>query len=123
MTAVIHHNPKCGTSRNTLKMIEASGEDMHVVEYLETGWTRPQLLALFAGAELTPRSALRISKSPAEELGLTDPSVSDETPLIRMEMQLNYSDIYRSRSFLAFFDIECHLVAFIQGFEPGRIDT
>ncbi|MGD8691621.1 MAG: arsenate reductase (glutaredoxin), partial [Methyloceanibacter sp.] len=84
MTAVIHHNPNCGTSRNTLKMIEASGEDMHVIEYLETGWTRPQLLALFAGAKLTPPLALRTSKSPAEELGLTDPSVSDETLLDAM---------------------------------------
>ena len=84
MTAVIHHNPDCGTSRNTLKMIEASGEDRVVIEYLKTGWTRPQLLALFAGAGLTPRTALRVSKSPAEELGLTDPSVSDETILEAM---------------------------------------
>jgi arsenate reductase (glutaredoxin) len=84
VTAVIHHNPNCGTSRNTLKMIEASGEDVCVIDYLETGWTRPQLLALFAGASLTPRTALRISKSPAEELGLTDPSVSDETILDAM---------------------------------------
>lgn len=84
MTAVIHHNPNCGTSRNTLKMIEASGEEACVIEYLETGWTRPQLLALFAGASLTPRTALRTSKSPAEELGLTDPSVSDEAILDAM---------------------------------------
>ncbi|MDJ0512173.1 MAG: arsenate reductase (glutaredoxin) [Methyloceanibacter sp.] len=84
MAAVIYHNPNCGTSRNTLKMIEASGEDVHVVEYLETGWTRPQLLALFAGASLTPRKALRISKSPAEELGLTDPSVPDDALLEAM---------------------------------------
>jgi arsenate reductase len=65
-------------------MIEASGEDVCVIDYLETGWTRPQLLALFAGASLTPRTALRISKSPAEELGLTDPSVSDEALLDAM---------------------------------------
>lgn len=84
MTAVIHHNPQCGTSRNTLKMIEASGEDVSVIEYLKTGWTRPQLLALFAGASLTPRTALRVSKSPAEDLGLTDPSVSDEAILDAM---------------------------------------
>ena len=84
MTAVIHHNPNCGTSRNLLKMIEASGEDVCVIDYLETGWTRPQLLALFAGASLTPRTALRISKSPAEELGLTDLSVSDEAILDAM---------------------------------------
>jgi arsenate reductase len=84
MTVVIHHNPECGTSRNTLEMIRASGEVPIIIEYLKEGWTRPQLLALFAGAGLTPRSALRVSKSPAEELGLTDPAVSDETILEAM---------------------------------------
>ena len=48
-----------------------------MIEYLKTGWTRPQLLALFAAADLTPRAALRTTKSPAEELGLLDPAVSD----------------------------------------------
>ncbi|WP_417770489.1 arsenate reductase (glutaredoxin) [Stappia sp.] len=84
MSVVIHHNPDCGTSRNVLEMIRASGEEPVVIEYLQTGWTRPQLLALFAGAGLTPREALRVSKSPAEELGLTDPSVDDETILAAM---------------------------------------
>ncbi len=84
MTIVIHHNPDCGTSRNTLEMIRAAGEEPVVIEYLETGWTRPQLLALFAGAGLTPRSAMRVGKSPAEELGLTDPLVSEETILEAM---------------------------------------
>lgn len=84
MTIVIHHNPDCGTSRNTLEMILASGEKPLVIEYLKEGWTRPQLLALFAGADLTPRTALRVSKSPAEDLGLTDLSVSDETILEAM---------------------------------------
>ena len=45
MTAVIHHKPQCGTSRNTLKLIEAAGEDGRVIEYLDTGWSRAQLLA------------------------------------------------------------------------------
>lgn len=84
MSVVIHHNPDCGTSRNVLEMIRACGEEPVVIEYLKTGWTRPQLLALFAGAGLTPREALRVSKSPAEELGLTDPSVDDETILAAM---------------------------------------
>ncbi|NJR13310.1 MAG: arsenate reductase (glutaredoxin) [Phyllobacteriaceae bacterium] len=84
MTIVIHHNPECGTSRNTLDMIRASGIEPIVIEYLKTGWTRPQLLALFAGAGLTPRQAMRVGKSPAEELGLTDPAVSDETILDAM---------------------------------------
>ncbi|MBB3712502.1 arsenate reductase [Limimaricola variabilis] len=79
MSIVIHHNPACGTSRNVLELIRASGTEPVVIEYLETGWTRPQLLALFAAADLTPRAALRTSKSPAAELGLLDEGVSDET--------------------------------------------
>ena len=84
MTIVIHHNPGCGTSRNVLDIIRASGAEPVVVPYLETGWTRGQLQALFAAAGLSPRTALRISKSPAEALGLTDPAVSDETLLSAM---------------------------------------
>lgn len=56
---VIYHNPKCGTSRNVLAAIRASGSTPEVIDYLRTGWTRGQLLALFAVAGLTPRAALR----------------------------------------------------------------
>ncbi|MEO0868861.1 MAG: arsenate reductase family protein, partial [Cyanobacteria bacterium J06642_11] len=74
---VIHHNPDCGTSRNVLRLIEAAGYEPEVIEYLKEGWTRPQLLGLFAAAELTPRSALRRTKSPAAELGLLEETVTD----------------------------------------------
>ncbi|SDM55253.1 arsenate reductase (glutaredoxin) [Maricaulis salignorans] len=74
---VIHHNPACATSRNVLRTIEAAGYTPVVIDYLEQGWTRPQLLALFAAAGLTPRSALRETKSPAAELGLLEPGISD----------------------------------------------
>jgi arsenate reductase len=84
MNVVIHHNPACGTSRNVLAVIEAAGYAPTVVDYLQTGWTRPQLLGLFAAAGLTPRTALRETKSPAAELGLLDPSVSDEAILDAM---------------------------------------
>lgn len=84
MSIVIHHNPACGTSRNVLEIIRNFVDEPTVVEYLETGWSKPQLQALFAAANLTPRKALRTSKSPAEELGLTDPSVSDDILLDAM---------------------------------------
>ena len=84
MSVVIYHNPQCGTSRNVLAIIEASGAKPVVIDYLDTGWTRPQLLGLFAAASLTPRDALRVSKSPAAELGLTDPSVGDDALLDAM---------------------------------------
>ena len=78
---VIHHNPDCGTSRNVLQIIRAAGYDPVVIDYLSEGWTRPQLLALFAAANLTPKQALRVSKTPAEAMGLTSPDVADD-PLI-----------------------------------------
>ena len=81
---VIHHNPACGTSRNVLKIIEDAGYSPIVVDYLNEGWTRSQLLGLFAAANLTPRQALRTTKSPAEELGLLDESVSADTLLDAM---------------------------------------
>jgi len=84
VTIVVHHNPACGTSRNTIELIRASGEEPVIIEYLLEGWTRSQLLALFAAADITPREALRTSKSPAEELGLTNPEVDDETILAGM---------------------------------------
>ncbi len=81
---VIHHNPDCGTSRNVLRVIEAAGYKPIVLDYLKEGWTRPQLLALFAAADLTPRAALRETKSPAAELGLLEPNVTDEALLAAM---------------------------------------
>ena len=84
MTIVVYHNPDCGTSLNTLAIIEAAGYEPTVIEYLKTGWTKAQLLGLFAAADLTPRTALRISKSPAETLGLTASDVSDEQLLDAM---------------------------------------
>ena len=84
MAIVIHHNPDCGTSRNVLAAIRASGTEPVVIEYLRTGWTRPHLLALFAAADLTPRTALRSTKSPAAELGLADPDIPDAAILDAM---------------------------------------
>jgi arsenate reductase (glutaredoxin) len=84
MNIVIHHNPECGTSRNVVALVEACGYSPTIVEYLQTGWTRPQLLALFAAADLTPRQALRETKSPANELGLLETGVSDDTILAHM---------------------------------------
>ncbi len=68
---VIHHNPDCGTSRNVLAIIRSAGYAPVVIEYLKEGWIRPQLQGLFAAAGITPREALRVTRSPAEQLGLS----------------------------------------------------
>jgi arsenate reductase len=69
---LIHHNPKCGTSRNVLAIIRASGVEPVVIDYLAEGWARPQLLGLFAAAGLTPREALRANVPEAEGLETAD---------------------------------------------------
>ena len=74
----IYHNPACGTSRNTLAMIEAAGYRPTVVEYLKTGWTRRELEALLMAMNARPRDVLRWKGTPAEELGLLNPDVSDD---------------------------------------------
>ncbi|GGZ24766.1 arsenate reductase (glutaredoxin) [Asticcacaulis endophyticus] len=84
MTITIYHNPDCGTSRNVLAILETAGYAPTVVEYLKAGWQRDQLMGLLADAGLTPRTALRESKSPAKELGLLDPAISDDTLLEAM---------------------------------------
>lgn len=74
----IFHNPDCGTSRNALAMIEAAGCAPTVVEYLKAGWTRPQLQQLLSAMNARPRDILREKGTPAAELGLLDPAVSDD---------------------------------------------
>lgn len=81
---LIHHNPDCGTSRNVLAIIRAAGYEPTVIEFLVEGWTRPQLQALFAAANTTPQQALRIVRSPAEEMGLTAPGVGEDQLLDAM---------------------------------------
>lgn len=80
----IYHNPKCGTSRNALAMIEAAGYAPDVVEYVKAGWTRPQLDAIVAATGGSARDIMRTKGTPAEELGLTDPAASDEAILAAM---------------------------------------
>jgi len=80
----IYHNPACGTSRNTLAMIRAAGYEPTVVEYLQAGWTRPQLEQLLAAMPARPRDILREKATPATDLGLLHPSATDDQILDAM---------------------------------------
>ncbi|WP_423140831.1 arsenate reductase (glutaredoxin) [Parablastomonas sp. CN1-191] len=77
MSVTIWHNPACGTSRNTLGIIRATGVEPTVIEYLCTPPDRPTLERLIAAAGLTPRHLLRQKGTPFAELGLADESLSD----------------------------------------------
>ena len=80
MTSVIkiYHNPACGTSRNTLAMIQQSGEKPIVVEYLKNALSRNELVSLISAMEIRPRELLRRKGTPYEELNLDDPKWSDD---------------------------------------------
>ena len=82
---VIYHNPACGTSRNTLALIRNAGIEPHVVEYLKTPPTREMLRRLVARAGLGMRDLLREKGTPYAELGLADPSLSDDQMLDAIE--------------------------------------
>ena len=84
MTVTIYHNPDCGTSRNTLAMIRQSGEEPVVIEYLKTPPSRERLAELIVAMGLTVRDVLRQKGTPYEELGLGDPTLSDDQLLDRM---------------------------------------
>jgi arsenate reductase len=84
MKATIYHNPMCGTSRKTLEILENEGIDVDVVEYLKAPPGRDQLKKLYEQAGITPRQGLRDKEPLAEELGLTDPAISDDQILDAM---------------------------------------
>lgn len=75
---VIYHNPACGTSRNTLAMIRATGAKPIVVEYLNTPPDRTKLIQLIADAGISPRGLLREKGTPFQELGLSDAALSED---------------------------------------------
>jgi arsenate reductase len=82
---MIYHNPACGTSRNTLAMIRATGTEPTIIEYLETPPTRDDLRDLVRRMGIPLRDVLRQKGTPYAELGLDDPALSDDALLDAIE--------------------------------------
>lgn len=77
-TITIYHNPKCGTSRNTLAMIRNSGVEPAVIEYLKTPPSRETLVALIAATGQPVMDAVRSKEAVFSELNLGAPGVTDD---------------------------------------------
>lgn len=84
MDITIYHNPRCGTSRNTLAAIREAGHEPQVVDYLATPPSREALRAMIAAAGLTVREAIRSKEAVYAELGLDAPGLGDEALLDAM---------------------------------------
>ena len=83
MTITIWHNPNCGTSRNVLAMIRATGVEPVVVAYLKAppdAATLARVAAAVGGAQ----ALLRTKGTPAEDLGII--GADDATILAAMAM-------------------------------------
>jgi arsenate reductase len=78
LSVTIYHNPACGTSRNTLAMIRQSGEEPEVIQYLKNPPSRARLVELIAAMGISVRALLREKGTPYAELGLADPTWSDD---------------------------------------------
>ena len=88
MKATIWHNPMCGTSRKTLDILNESGADVTVIEYLGEPYTREKLEQLLRDSGMTPKEALRTRGTDAEERGLTN--ADDGTILAAMVANPKY---------------------------------
>ena len=80
--ATIWHNPNCGTSRNTLAILQDAGAQVTVVEYLKTPPSVAKLAQLYRDAGITPQQGLRTRGTDAAERGL--PQSDDATVLAAM---------------------------------------
>ena len=78
MSVTIYHNPACGTSRNTLALIRATGVEPAVIHYLETPPSREELVSLIRRMAASPRDLLREKGTPYAELNLGDFSLTDD---------------------------------------------
>ena len=74
----IYHNPKCGTSRNTLALIRNAGLEPRVIHYLETPPGRAELVALMAAMGVPVRELMRAKEAIYQELDLDNPRWSDD---------------------------------------------
>ena len=84
MSVTIFHNPACGTSRNVLGLIRQAGIEPVVIEYLKTPPSKEALRALVAAMGIPVRELVRQKGTPYAELGLDDPTLSDEQLLDAM---------------------------------------
>jgi arsenate reductase len=81
MTITIYHNPACGTSRNVLAMIRATGTEPVIIEYLKTPPARDELCHLVQRMGITLRGVLRQKGTPYTALGLDNPALSNDALL------------------------------------------
>ncbi|MDO5706811.1 MAG: arsenate reductase (glutaredoxin) [Paracoccus sp. (in: a-proteobacteria)] len=81
---IIWHNPKCGTSRNVLAMIRNAGVEPVVRDYQKDPPSGDEIRAAVAAMGIDVRDLIRQKGTPYAELGLGDPSLSEDALIAAM---------------------------------------
>ncbi len=55
----VYHNPRCGKSREGLALIEESGKDFQIIDYLNTPLSKEELKALLQKLHYQPLDLVR----------------------------------------------------------------
>ena len=79
-----YHNPRCSKSRGALALLAEHGIAPDTVTYLDTPPSVEELRALVRMLGLPARALLRTGEPVYAELGLADPSLSDDALLAAM---------------------------------------
>ena len=67
---LIYHNPRWGKSRESVKILDNSGQDYEVVDYIKTPPTAEELKSLAIKMGLTAKDFIRSKESIFTELDL-----------------------------------------------------
>lgn len=78
MKVTIYHNPRCGTSRNTLALIREAGEEPQIIEYLKNTPTKEELITIIKDSNISVRDAIRSKEPIYKTLNLDDSKWSDD---------------------------------------------
>lgn len=68
----IWHNPRCGKSRDSFKLLEEKGIDAEVVKYLDTPPTVQELKEVLKMLGIAPRELMRTKEAIYKELNLKE---------------------------------------------------
>jgi len=77
MSITIYHNPRCSKSRQTLQLIEESGQSPKIVEYLKNPPTAVELKEITQLLGISPRALLRTKEAEYMAHGLDDMALDD----------------------------------------------
>ena len=73
----IYHNPRCSKSRQALALLEQQGEELEIIEYIDTPLDSAALSELLQQLGMSARELIRKGEDTYKELNLANPDLSE----------------------------------------------